>query len=279
MRFCYNNGMVLNDDIKALRFMKFRMSSILALSSHVLRFISPLIKPVDGVKEERMRICGMNCSLFTSDNRDKGTLLSLHGGAFAFPAAPYHKENASLYATAGFSVIMPDYPLLPMHHHPEAIRRITELAESIPDLEIIEGDSAGAFLALETAAKLDKKPCLMLIYPVVMMKKETESMKMYRNTPMWNAVNNAWMIKHYLRGAEIPEHSISGIKQAFIETAEYDPLHDEGIMLYRKLISNGADAFLSETEGTVHGYDLLWRKDFVKQMVEIRLEWLRNWKK
>ena len=268
--------MDLHKDIRLLRFMCYRMNNIFALFSHCLRFVLPFIKPVEGVKEERKIICGMKCSIFTSESTEKGTLLSLHGGAFASPAAPYHKKNASIYATCGYKVIMPDYPLLPFHHHPEALERITALAESTENLSVIEGDSAGGFLALQTVSRLKDKPDLMLIYPVVMTEEETASMREYENTPMWNGRNNRWMVRHYLNGHPVPEHDTEGIRRAFIETAEYDPLHDEGIMIYQELTEKGTETVLSETEGTLHGYDFLWKKPYVRMLREKRLEWLRK---
>ena len=171
-------------------------------------------------------------------------------------------------------VIMPDYPLLPQHPHPEALERIIQLAMSISDLSVIAGDSAGGFLALHTASALRDKPDLMLIYPVVMPGFITASMETFRSAPMWSGRNNEWMVKHYLRGKQVPIPCLKGIGKAFVETAEYDPLHDEGILIREKLMEAGAVTELSETEGTVHGYDILWNRPYVRLLREKRLTWL-----
>ena len=268
--------MKIEKDIRMLSIMHFRMSSLLAFLSHSMRLLSYLAKPVNGVKEERMVFNGMKCSIFTSSSTEKGTLLSIHGGAFAFPAASHHRKTASLYAACGYRVIMPDYPLLPFHHHPEALEKILELAESLDNLSVIEGDSAGGFLAIHTVSKLKRKPDLMLIYPVVMLDYETESMRKYINTPMWNARNNRWMVKHYLASCIPPERNLQGIRKAFVETAEYDALHDEGIIIASELKALGTDTALSETEGTLHGYDFLWKKPYVRKMISRRIEWLEE---
>ena len=84
------------------------------------------------------------------------------------------------------------------------------------------------------------------------------------------------MVRHYLNGLPVPEHDTEGIRRAFIETAEYDPLHDEGIMIYQELTEKGTETVLSETEGTLHGYDFLWKKPYVRMLREKRLEWLRT---
>ena len=266
--------MKLHRDIRMLGAMHYRMNSAFALFSHILRFILPFVRTVEGVAEERRTICAMKCSIFTSGSTAKGTLLKIHGGAFASPAAPYHKKNASSYAKAGYRVIMPDYPLLPFHHHPEALDKLIALARSIPDLSVIEGDSAGGFLAIHTASAMENKPDLLLVYPVVMPPEETESMRRYDTSPMWNSRSSRWMIRHYLKGQPVPSYDLSGISRAYVETAEYDPLHDEGVMIASELSAAGASVELSETKGTVHGYDFLWRKPLARKMVARRIEWL-----
>ena len=256
--------------------MHYRMTSVMALISHAMRYAAPLVKLLPGISMERCTMAGMKCCVLHPDKTEKGTLLMLHGGAFACPAAPYHLKNASAYAGTGFRVIMPDYPLLPQHPHPEALEMIIQLATLISDLSVIAGDSAGGFLALHTAAALRDKPDLMLIYPVVMPGFITASMEAYRSAPMWSGRNNEWMEKHYLRGKQVPIPSLPGIGKAFVETAEYDPLHDEGILIREKLIEAGAVTELSETEGTVHGYDILWNRPYVRMLREKRLTWLES---
>ena len=105
---------------------------------------------------------------------------------------------------------------------------------------------------------------------------ETESMRKYINTPMWNAKNNRWMVKHYLASCIPPERNLQGIRKAFVETAEYDALHDEGIIIASELKALGTDTALSETEGTLHGYDFLWKKPYVRKMISRRIEWLEE---
>ncbi len=268
--------MELQDDIRILSLMHYRMTSAMALISHAMRYAAPLVKLLPGISMERCTMAGMKCCVLHPERTEKGTLLMLHGGAFACPAAPYHLKNASAYAGTGYRVIMPDYPLLPQHPHPEALEMIIQLATLISDLSVIAGDSAGGFLALHTAAALRDKPDLMLIYPVVMPGFTTASMEAYRSAPMWSGRNNEWMEKHYLRGKQVPIPCLSGIRKAFVETAEYDPLHDEGILIGEKLMEAGAVTELSETKGTVHGYDILWNRPYVRTLREKRLTWLGN---
>ena len=268
--------MELHRDIRMLSLMHYRMTSGMALISHAMRCITPCIKLPPGISMDKCTMAGMKCWILHPERTEKGTLLMLHGGAFACPAAPYHLKNASAYAGTGFRVIMPDYPLLPQHPHPEALEKIIQLAAGISGLSVIAGDSAGGFLALHTATAIKEKPALMLIYPVVLPGFITSSMKEFRSAPMWSGKNNEWMEKHYLRGEQVPIPCLSGIRKAFVETAEYDPLHDEGILIGEKLMEAGAVTELSETKGTVHGYDILWNRPYVRTLREKRLTWLGN---
>ena len=267
--------MELHRDIRMLSLMHYRMISGMALISHAMRCITPCIKLPPGISMDKCTMAGMKCWILHPERTEKGTILMLHGGAFACPAAPYHLKNASAYAGTGFRVIMPDYPLLPQHPHPEALEKIIQLAMDISDLSVIAGDSAGGFLALRTALEMHPAPPMMLIYPVVS-PEETDSWKKYPDTPMWSGTNNRWMWRKYLRNQELKAIDYSPAGKAFIETAEFDPLHDEGVKLYEELRRNGADAVLSETKGTVHGYDFLWKKPLAMEYIGRRLSWLGN---
>ena len=115
--------MELHRDIRMLSLMHYRMTSGMALISHAMRCITPCIKLPPGISMDKCTMAGMKCWILHPERTEKGTLLMLHGGAFACPAASYHLKNASAYAGTGFRVIMPDYPLLPQHPHPEALEK------------------------------------------------------------------------------------------------------------------------------------------------------------
>jgi acetyl esterase/lipase len=56
-----------------------------------------------------------------------------------------------------------------------------------------------------------------------------------------------------------------GLPPTYIETAEFDPLHDEGVNYAAKLKDNNVEVVLNETKGTVHGYDILSKSEIVKE--------------
>ena len=66
------------------------------------------------------------------------------------------------------------------------------------------------------------------------------------------------------------------IPQAYLETAEYDILHDGGLLFARKLKEAGADVEINETRGTFHGYDDVLDARIVRKNIERRISFLRR---
>lgn len=207
-------------------------------------------------------------------------LIYVHGGAFSYKASSYHKKLACIYAAkAGCRVYFPDYHLTPKYPYPAAYDDVLALYQYIMDnsenLGIdnekigIAGDSAGASIAALICNRYEqenlKRPCLqMLVYPLTDVSMRTDSMKRFSDTPLWNAKNNKRMWLYYCRDMKTEDtYSVSPmhnslpqeIPDTYIETAEYDCLHDEGILYGERLREAGADVVMNETRGTIHGYD------------------------
>lgn len=231
------------------------------------------------------------------DKKDLPCLLYFHGGGFGFKAAPYHKKLACIYAKkANINVVVPDYKLTPKYPYPyakeDAINTYNWILENYKSLSInkekitVGGDSAGAVLA-SYVSNLEDSDILaqMLIYPVTDVKMETSSMKKFIDTPMWNSKNNKKMWEFYLKGANKKQRlEVSpmqaklpkNIPNTYIEVAEYDPLHDDGIEYYNRLLNNGAKVELNETSGTVHGYDMILNSKITKENIEKRINFLKE---
>lgn len=268
----------LNKDIKILRLFRWPGKSYPDAVIYLSRLMKPftkMTKPMEGIREEKTKACGMDITVLIPEE-ERGTLIDIHGGAFAFPLVPYMKKIAALYALSGLRVLLPEYPLLPENRYPIAIDSLTELAEKTANLIAISGSSAGGFLASKVAEKLSIKPALMLLYPVVRPFADTESMRQFTDTPMWNSRLNTWMWRKYIADHQIPDTSYVGIKKAFVETAEFDPLRDEGKEEALRMIKQGVDVTLSETKGTVHGYDILWKKESVIGNIGKRISFLKT---
>ena len=62
----------------------------------------------------------------------------------------------------------------------------------------------------------------------------------------------------------------------YIETAEYDCLHDEGVLYGKKLREAGAHVELNETRGTFHGYDSALNTQIAIRNIKKRIFYLRR---
>lgn len=228
-------------------------------------------------------------------------LLYIHGGAFSYKASAYHKKLACIYALeANCRVVFPDYHLLPGYPYPTAYhevlsvyRWLSEHADSLRiDKELIgiAGDSSGGLIAAAVCNGYEKEaltiPCAqMLIYPVTDGSMSTKSMKMYSDTPLWNSQNNKKMWELYLKNVT-EENSMNAspmqtvlphrIPDTYIETAEFDCLHDEGVVYAERLTEAGAKVELNETKGTIHGYDFAIKTKIAQNNIGQRIIFLKR---
>lgn len=228
-------------------------------------------------------------------------LIYVHGGAFSYKASAYHKKLACIYAAkVRCRVYFPDYHLTPKYPYPAAYNDVLALykyiMENAKEFGIdnekigIAGDSAGASIAALICNNYErenlKRPCVqMLVYPLVDVDMQTDSMKKFSDTPLWNSQNNKRMWRYYcnnLKSEDIygasPMHSSlpEEFPYTYIETAEYDCLHDEGIIYGKRLREAGADVEINETIGTIHGYDSAINTQIAVSNVKKRILFLKN---
>lgn len=228
-------------------------------------------------------------------------LIYVHGGAFSYKASAYHKKLACIYAMkVKCRVYFPDYHLTPKYPYPAAYQDVLALYKYIMenaeefgiDHEKIgmAGDSAGASLAALICNNYEreclKRPCIqMLVYPLTDVNMQTDSMKRFSDTPLWNSKNNKRMWSYYCKSLKTedkygasPMHSSLPqiIPDTYIETAEYDCLHDEGILYGKKLRKAGANVKINETRGTIHGYDSALNTKIAISNIKKRILFLRK---
>lgn len=228
-------------------------------------------------------------------------LIYVHGGAFSYKASAYHKKLACIYAgKAKCRVYFPDYHLTPRYPYPAAYEDVLALykyiLENAEEFGIdrekigVAGDSAGASIAALICNNYEreglKRPCFqMLVYPLTDITMQTDSMKKFSDTPLWNSQNNKRMWLYYCGnlkaedafGASPMHSSLPGaIPDTYIETAEYDCLHDEGILYGKRLREAGADVEINETRGTIHGYDCALNTQIAIREVKKRILFLRK---
>ena len=265
------------------------------------------VKPPEGIREEETKIEGFQgrwykTTVFSPAGKGERlpAFLYVHGGAFVYKAAIYQKKLAFIYSErAECKVFFPHYHLAPKDRHPAAYedvlclyRYMREHAEKLgidPERIGIGGDSAGGSIAALICCRWEKEkigmPCLqMLAYPVTDAEMNTDSMKRFTDTPKWNARDNARMWHYYcgedqdLRKRASPMHAElpEKIPQTYIETAQFDCLHDEGLLFAERLREAGADVEINDTKGTFHGYDDAFDAQIVRRNLERRVLFLRK---
>ncbi|MCI8467130.1 MAG: alpha/beta hydrolase [Bacilli bacterium] len=198
------------------------------------------------------------------------TLLYIHGGAFVFKGNNKHFKLCQKYAKEGeCRVIFIDYRLAPKFTYPiplqDCISAYQWIVKENKNQEIIiGGDSAGGLLTIDLTIeiiknKLPKPKALMLIYPLIDPFMTSNSMKKYTKTPMWNSKLNQKMWNLYLKNHSysppINQPEIAQFPLTYLETAEFDCLHDEGIIFAQKLKEHSVECIMNETLQTMHAFD------------------------
>ncbi len=232
---------------------------------------------------------------------DAPCLVYYHGGGFVLPAAPYHYSLAREYALrARCKVLFADYRLAPKHPFPTApedccaayCHVLANAASLGVDAQriAVAGDSAGGELATVVCLMAKDRgyamPCAqMLIYPVTGRGLDTASMRRYTDTPMCNSRDIEQYDRLYMQnpaagerayGSPIHAASLAGQPMAYIETAEFDCLRDGGVLYAERLQQSGVSVQLYNTEGAMHGFDIVLNSPIVRACVARRIQFLEK---
>ncbi|MCX2975877.1 alpha/beta hydrolase [Candidatus Marimicrobium litorale] len=228
-------------------------------------------------------------------------LIYYHGGGFGISYSSLHLQNCERYAIeAGCIVVFVDYRLGPKHPFPfgfddsyDALQWTIDRAEELgidPSRIALGGDSAGGALAAGVAQKARDtgltSPCAqLLIYPVMDNSCSTPSATQFEDVPLWNAKSNRNMWQMYLARypqGEAPLYAAPGfgdvqsLPPSYVETAEFDPLRDEGKDYASKLTSAGIDVVRNDTLQTIHGYDGMAKNMIAKESMLQRIAFLKD---
>lgn len=235
-------------------------------------------------------------------SRPMPCMLYFHGGAFALSYTSSHVNRAQRYAEeADCFVVFVDYRLAPAHPFPAGQEDChTALQWTVDHADLlgidkhkiaVKGDSAGGALAASITHMSQDRETIelcaqLLIYPVTDMDRKTRSAREFTDTPVWNSHSNDAMWEAYLKDykpGEVPDYAspihredFKDLPPAYIETAEFDPLHDEAVDYANCLIEAGVEVVLNETKGTVHGYDSLGNSHHADDAMMRRVSFLRD---
>jgi len=216
------------------------------------------------------------------------TLIYYHGGGFVIGNIETHDSTCRRLANRSrCQVISIDYRLAPEHPFPAstddalaAFRHIRDNAEAFgTDSKRIAvgGDSAGGAISAVVCQACKQNgegmPAFqMLIYPATDSRRQSESHKLFGDGYFLTQELIDWFWKAYipagtdltdLRLSPLLATDVAGLPPAFVLTAGFDPLRDEGRAYANRLIDAGVKTTYVNYPGTIHGFFSLTR--FLKQ--------------
>jgi acetyl esterase len=215
--------------------------------------------------------------LYRSSQREHGLIVYLHGGGWVCGALDdYDILARNLVHLSDCALLLVDYRLAPEHPFPAGLEDVEgaiawaagsgmkELVGQRLPL-VVAGDSAGANLATVALAALrGKVDCALqlLFYPVTDSDTDRQSYADHGEGLPLTRGDMQWFFRHYApeelwadqRISPLRHPDLSGSPPAWIATAEYDVLRDEGEDYARVLREAGVAAELRRVEGMAHGF-------------------------
>ena len=220
-----------------------------------------------------------------SDDPELPILVYFHGGGFVTGSIETHDGIVRPVANAaGCIIVSVDYGLAPEVPYPGGVEdcwaatqwvaaHATELGGD-PARIAVGGDSAGGNLAAVIAleAKASGGPDLvfqLLLYPVTAHDPDSPSIKEHATGYFLEESDIAWFSGHYFGSEEravamsaagewrafpMVAPDLGGLPPAFVATAEFDPLRDQGEDYARRLEVSGVPTKLQRYEGMFHGF-------------------------
>lgn len=230
-------------------------------------------------------------------------LVYFHGGGFVLGSLDTHDNGCRhLCVGAGCVVVSVDYRLAPEHKFPAApddcytalqwVQANASLINVDGNRIVVGGDSAGGNLAAAVAlrARDENGPALrgqLLIYPV--------ADHYAPGTPSYIANGNdygltrdsmIWFWDHYLASPDDANHpyasplrakSLAGLPPAWVITAEYDPLLDEGERYAQALKAAAVPTEYQCFDGMQHGFfGWVGVLDRSREATDLACAWLRG---
>ncbi|GAA1238480.1 alpha/beta hydrolase [Prauserella halophila] len=206
-------------------------------------------------------------------------LVFFHGGGFVLGTRDSHDNTARFLAKqAGVRVLSIEYRLAPEHPFPaaqqDALTAFDYAHAKAADLGAdadriaVGGDSAGGNLAAVTSLAATRRggaaPAFqLLLYPAVDSTVRRRSRELFGDGFFLTDEHMTWFVDQYApAGVDRSDPLLSplladdhtGLPPAYIATAGFDPLRDEGEAYAAKLADAGVPVGLSRQDDLVHGF-------------------------
>ena len=206
-------------------------------------------------------------------------LVYFHGGGWVIGSLETHDGSCrDLANRAGCVVVSVDYRLAPEHRYPAAAEDCFAATKWVaanagalgvdPKRIGIGGDSAGGNLTAVVAqlARDRRGPGLrhqLLIYPVTDADFSRPSYRENAEGYLLSTKAMEWFWDHYVPdraqraepyASPLRAKDLAGLPPAFVLTAEFDPLRDEGEAYAKRLQQAGVPTRLQRYDGAIHGF-------------------------
>ena len=220
-----------------------------------------------------------------------GTCVFLHGGGFVRGDLETHDVLCRRLATGARSeVIAVDYRLAPEHPFPaawdDACAAVTHAVERSSGAVCVAGDSAGGCIAAATALDLRSSVSgQLLLYPVTDATLLGPSLIEHADGPFLTRAQVAWsweQVKGETRSDNprlSPLHAtnLQGAPEAFVLTAQHDPVRDDGVSYAERLREAGVPVTHRHLIDAPHNVALLTGKSQIaRAAVDDAATWLAD---
>jgi acetyl esterase len=209
--------------------------------------------------------------LYRPEGDPVATLMFVHGGGFTIgDLDSYDAQCRLLCSRVGLTVVSVDYRLAPEHPFPagveDALAAFDWVAEHESGPVVVGGDSAGGNLSAVVAQARREAgiAAQLLIYPAADLLSEYPSMEENGEGLFLTRDDMEWFHHNYLgddeaarsdpRASPLLAEDLSGLPQALVYTAQYDPLRDAGNAYAEALSAAGVKVVHRCFEGLIHGF-------------------------
>ena len=211
-------------------------------------------------------------------------LVYYHGGGWVIGDLDTHDVLCRTLANqSGCAVVAVDYRMGPEHRFPaavdDALAATRWVRENAAQLKVdasrlaVGGDSAGGNLAAVVALAAREAGDLpiafqLLIYPATDQRRQWPSHTTNGQGYLLTKESMDYYHDHYIpdkahdldwRASPLLHPNLAGLPPAFVLTAGYDPLRDEGLQYAHALTTAGSRATLVNFERQIHGFITMGR--------------------
>lgn len=209
-------------------------------------------------------------------NGDFPTISFFHGGGFTLMSLDTHDEICRQLCARTHAVVMSvDYALAPENPYPAGVNDCVNATKWFINNAkqykgdgsnmAVAGDSAGGYMAISTAQKLKSEginlKAQVVVYPVTdhysaghaSWEENKEGYILSAEMMKWFWDNFITDATKFEEASPLRTKNLEGLAPAFIATANYDPLRDEGRAYADKLQASGVEVEYGNYEN-VHGF-------------------------